>query len=344
MSKIRFILKDIAFRTAIIYVVAGSLWIAVSDSIVSLLSDNPDTLTHLQTYKGWFFVLLTTLLLYTILKKPIKNLAIESERRKRAEMEVREINLELENKVKLRTAQYEEANREMEAFIHAVNHELRAPLRTMKSYTDMLVEEAGDRLDENQHRILGIVTRNAAQMQQLIDDLHSLSTASKNNLRISEINMTAMAKAICHEVLLSTNKSIVEFVVNKLPDANADNTLIKQVWLNLISNAVKFSGKVEFPVIKISGEVLHNELIYKIQDNGVGFNPEYMDKLFGIFNRLHSKTDFEGTGVGLSLVRRIIHRHGGRVWADSKPDMGATFWFTLPVDLKPKDTYIIETN
>jgi light-regulated signal transduction histidine kinase (bacteriophytochrome) len=146
--------------------------------------------------------------------------------------------------------------------------------------------------------------------------------------------MGSMVKALCHEYQ-SLNNTKSKFVIDKMPDAYADNTLIKQVWINLINNAVKFSGKRSNPTITIKGFKKGSELIYSIMDNGVGFNPAYMDKLFGAFNRLHSRTDFEGTGIGLSVVRRIIHRHGGRVWAESEPDKGATFWFSLPVDTTP---------
>jgi light-regulated signal transduction histidine kinase (bacteriophytochrome) len=324
------IIRNIALRTSLIYAIAGSVWIIASDFLVSTISDDPEVLTHLQTYKGWFFVATTTLILFFTLKRPLRKLSEESDRRTRAENEIREINLGLEEKVRQRTEQYEEANREMEAFIYSVNHELRAPLRTLKSFIDILKDESAKSLDDEGLRILGIIRSNAEQMQVLIDDLHSLSLVTKNSLKITHIDMTSMVKALCHEVQKATNKSETKFVIGSIPDAEADNTLIKQVWINLINNAVKFSGKRSDPTIIITGIQKGNELIYSIKDNGVGFNPAYTDKLFGAFNRLHSRDDFEGTGIGLSVVRRIIHRHGGRVWAESEPDKGATFWFTLP--------------
>jgi light-regulated signal transduction histidine kinase (bacteriophytochrome) len=324
------IIRNIALRTSLVYVIAGSVWIIASDSLVSTISNDPEFLTQLQTYKGWFFVAITTLILFFTLKRPLRRLSEESDRRLRAETELREMNQLLEDKVIQRTRQYEEANREMEAFIYSVNHELRAPLRTLKSFIDILTEESAKCLDGEGLRILGIIRTNAEQMQVLIDDLHSLSTVTRNNLKISHIDMNSMVKALCHEVQTASNKNEIKVVINNMPNAHADNTLIKQVWLNLINNAVKFSGKSSNPTITITGIEKGDMLTYSISDNGVGFNPAYKDKLFGAFNRLHSRTDFEGTGVGLSVVRRIIHRHGGRVWAESEPDMGATFWFTLP--------------
>lgn len=324
------IIKNIALRTSLVYAIAGSVWIIVSDSLVSTISDDPEVLTHLQTYKGWLFVATTTFILFFTLKRPLRKLSEESDRRTRAENEIREINLRLEEKVRQRTRQFEEANREMEAFIYSVNHELRAPLRTLKSFIDILTEESAKGLDDEGLRILGIIRSNAEQMQVLIDDLHSLSNITKNSLKITHIDMTSMVKALCHEVQTFSNNRDTKFVIGSIPDADADNTLIKQVWINLINNAVKFSGKRSDPTITITGSKKGNELVYSIMDNGIGFNPAYTDKLFGAFNRLHSRTDFEGTGIGLSVVRRIIHRHGGRVWAESEPDKGATFWFTLP--------------
>lgn len=320
------VIKNIALRTSLIYAIAGSVWIAASDSLVSTISNDPETLTHLQTYKGWFFVATTTLILFFTLKRPLRKLSEESDRRTVAENEIREINLQLEEKVRQRTKQYEEANREMEAFIYSVNHELRAPLRTMKSFIDILTEESGKCLDDEGLRILGIIQTNARQMQILIDDLHSLSNVTRNSLKITRVDMSSMVKALSHEVQEASNNTVIKFVIGEMPDAYADNTLIKQVWINLINNAVKFSGKKSNPTVSISGEKKDKDLIYNISDNGVGFNPAYIDKLFGAFNRLHSRTDFEGTGIGLSVVRRIIHRHGGRVWAESQPDKGATFW------------------
>jgi light-regulated signal transduction histidine kinase (bacteriophytochrome) len=324
--------RQITYRTVLIYAVAGTLWIILSDGLLSSMTDDPETLTKLQTYKGWFFVTITTILLFFTLRRPLNNLAEESERRRNAEASLREINLKLEEKVGQRTAQYEEANREMEAFTHAVTHELRAPLRGIKSYIEILREESEKDLDDEGKRIVEIIKENACQMQRLIDDLYTLSLVTKNSLKLSQIDMKSMVKALCHEILQASERSDIEFAIHDMPNVFADNNLMKQVWLNLIGNAAKFSGKKEKPIISISGYREGKELIYCVEDNGAGFNPDYYDKLFGVFNRLHSRSDFEGTGVGLSVVRRIVTRHGGRVWAKSELNHGATFWFSLPAD------------
>ena len=323
---------DLALKTATIYGLAGSLWIVLSDTYISHIADDPASLTLLQTYKGWTFVIVTTIILYFGLRRSLFNLKRESEKRKLAESELKNINIRLEERVRKRTEQIEESNREMESFISSVSHELRAPLRSIKSFIDILEEEAGEKLATEERRIMNIIKSNASQMQTLIDDLHRLSYVNNSKIQPELIKMRELVKAIVHELTIVPDKTHIKLNIGEIPDVAGDGNLIKQVWVNLITNAIKFSEPVEVPEITIEGHIESDMAVYSVTDNGVGFNPVYSDKLFKVFNRLHSKADFEGTGVGLSGVKKIIQRHGGRVWANGKEDSGATFYFAIPVE------------
>lgn len=303
----------------------------MSDNLVSVFTSDSAALTNIQTYKGWLFVSVTTIILYLFLRKSLLNLNRESNRRERAEEELRTMNLLLEEKVRQRTTQLEESNQEMEAFISSVSHELRAPLRTIKSFIDILGEEAGPKLSEEDKRLMNIVRTNAKQMQTLIDDLHRLSYVNKSIMQPEMISMKEMVTALSHELPLNAGIKGKRFFIGEMPDVMGDSNLMKQVWTNLIFNAMKFSDRSSEPEIVIEGQTDSEMAVYCVKDNGVGFNPVYTDKLFRVFNRLHGKTEFEGTGVGLSVVKRIIHRHGGRVWAKGVEGKGASFYFALPL-------------
>ena len=174
-------------------------------------------------------------------------------------------------------------------------------------------------------------------MDQLITDLLALSRVIKNELKLSDIDMTQMANSVFDETVQDDIKNNIRFTVDQLPGAYADPAFLKQVWINLISNAIKFTSKKKNPEIKIGGKSENRTNTYFIKDNGAGFNQEYVHKLFGVFQRLHTSDDFEGTGIGLAIVQRIISRHGGKVWAEGKEGKGATFWFSLPV-FKERET------
>lgn len=234
-----------------------------------------------------------------------------------------------EAELQKQTSELETANKELEAFSYSVSHDLRAPLRIIDGYTEIIVSDYGKILDEEGNRLLGIVTANVRRMGRLIDDLLNLSRLGRKELTIHRIDMNQLVDSvIAEQVALKTKQYDIQ--IEKLEQADADSNLIRQVWINLISNAIKFSAEKDKPSIKISSRHTGNEIIYSIQDNGVGFNMKYADKLFGVFQRLHKMTEFEGTGVGLALVQRIITRHGGRVWAEAEVDKGATFFFSLP--------------
>ena len=250
---------------------------------------------------------------------------------RRSEGMFRELNAELERRVSERTAQLEEANKELEAFSYSVSHDLRAPLRAIDGFSRMIVEDHGERLEPEGRRLLGVVSANARRMAQLIDDLLRLSRLGRSEMRRTSVDMASLARAAFEEIVEAPEaRGRIEFRVGDLPRAEGDPALLMQVWVNLLSNAVKFSAHREWPVIEIEGEGEGPSAVYRVRDNGAGFNMAYSGKLFGVFQRLHAPSEFEGTGVGLALVRRIVLRHGGRVWAEGKVGEGATFFFSLP--------------
>lgn len=244
--------------------------------------------------------------------------------RKRNEEKVKELNRELE----LHVAQLEAVNHELEAFTYSVSHDLRAPLRAVHGYTKWLLSEAKD-YSEDHRNMMESVMRNAAKMGQLIDDLLSLSRMGRKELYITHVDMTALASNALAELRSILPSIRAEIKLSPLPPAVADSNLVTQVFLNLINNAIKYSSKQEKPVIEIGAIKKEGNTIYYVKDNGIGFDMKYYDKLFGVFQRLHSTEEFEGTGVGLVLVKRIITRHGGSVWAEAEPGKGATFYFSL---------------
>jgi light-regulated signal transduction histidine kinase (bacteriophytochrome) len=222
------------------------------------------------------------------------------------------------------------SNKELEAFSYSVSHDLRAPLRAIDGFSKFLFEDYSDRIDEEGHRLIRIIRENANKMDKLISDMLSLSRLTRMEMNYSSIDMQSLTEAMYYET--ATHKQIEEFEIeiNKMPVVNADSSLIKQVWINLISNALKYSRKSEKKKIEIGAEELDSKIVFWIKDYGVGFNEKYLSKLFGVFQRLHSEKEFEGTGVGLAIVQRIIHRHGGNVWANGEINKGATFYFSLP--------------
>jgi light-regulated signal transduction histidine kinase (bacteriophytochrome) len=220
-------------------------------------------------------------------------------------------------------------NKELEAFSYSVSHDLRAPLRAINGYAEILNEDYGTKLDDEGKRIIEIIRENATRMGILIDDLLSFSRLGRKEIQMTEIDMNEMTEGIMIELSKSmTLKAKIK--IDKLHEVKADYGLLRQVMFNLISNAVKYSSKKENPVVEISSEEKNDEIIFSVKDNGAGFDMQYADKLFGVFQRLHSQDEFEGTGVGLAIVQRIISRHNGRSWAEGKVNEGAVFYFSLP--------------
>jgi signal transduction histidine kinase len=250
--------------------------------------------------------------------------------RKEAEEGLRQLNLELEERVRRRTAQLEAANQELEAFSYSVSHDLRAPLRAVDGFTRILEEDHGSRLDEEGRHLAGMIRQQAARMGQLIDDLLTFARVGRVEAQPSDIDMTALARNVFDECVAGATHRQIRLQLGPLLPARGDPRLIRQVLVNLLSNAVKYTGPRPAAEIELGSRVEGNQNVYWVKDNGVGFNQKNAGKLFGIFQRLHSEEEFEGTGVGLALVRRIVGKHGGRVWAEGTPQEGAVFYFTLP--------------
>lgn len=265
------------------------------------------------------------------IQKPIK-LATALPVLERA-LAVRQLRIEkkrLEESVRIRTEELKIANRELEAFSYSVSHDLRSPLRAVSTFTQALLSEHADSLNDEGRRLLQNVNAGAAHMDRLITDLLRLSQLNRQELRRQPARLTELVARIIEDMAAERSGREIEFVVADFPTWQVDVGLMQQVFVNLISNAVKFTRERARARIEIGYRMNGTTLVCFVKDNGVGFNMKYMNKLFGVFQRLHSADQFEGTGVGLSIVRRIVERHGGTVWVDGTQDQGATFYFSLP--------------
>ena len=240
---------------------------------------------------------------------------------------VRSHAAELEETVRRRTEALVAANKELESFSYSVSHDLRAPLRAVDGYARMLEEDYAGRLDDEGRRLLSVVRHSATRMGRLIDDLLAFSRLGRQQPALQALDMAGLVREVLEEV---RKGSATQVEVAELPHAQADRTLMRQVWVNLIDNALKYSSKRGDARVEIGGRDGGGEAVYWVRDNGVGFDMRYAGKLFGVFQRLHRADEFEGTGVGLAIVQRVVARHGGRVWAEAKPGEGACFHFSLP--------------
>jgi len=251
--------------------------------------------------------------------------------RKQAESQIRQLNEQLEERVRWRTSELESANRELEAFAYSVSHDLRAPLRHINGFLDLLSKTALPALSDEERHYLKQVADSARQMDRLIDDLLLFSRMGQAVLRPERIDLNRLLEEALAQVEPEAKDRAIQWTKRSLPAVLADLSMLRQVFVNLLSNSVKYTRPRSPAEIEIGTcETEAHEVILFVRDNGVGFDMRYADKLFGVFQRLHSSSDFEGTGIGLANVRRIILRHGGRTWAEGKPNGGATVYFSLP--------------
>ena len=244
--------------------------------------------------------------------------------------EIRLLNADLERRVDQRTKELEESNKELEAFSYSVSHDLRAPLRHIDGFVELLGKHAGPSLDEKGRRHLATISGAAQKMGALIDDLLLFSRMGRTEMRKSSVDLHAMATEVVRELESDTAGRRVDWKLGALPTVQGDPAMLRQVLTNLFANALKYSGPRETAKIEVEARSQNGEVVVVVRDNGVGFDPTYTHKLFGVFQRLHGPSEFEGTGIGLANVRRIVNRHGGRTWAEGAIDQGATFYFSLP--------------
>ena len=249
--------------------------------------------------------------------------------RERLEQKFRKLNEELEGRIKDRTAELEATNAELEAFSFSVSHDLRAPLTHLHGFSSLLLDNHGSQLNEDGKRYLRNIKDGTMRMSALIDALLMLAKVGRQELKVREVGLNGLVEEVLKEFEKETKERGIEWLVGPLPFVPCDYRLMRQVLVNLLSNALKYTRNREHAVIEIGSEVMDGKETILVRDNGVGFDMKYADKLFAPFQRLHREKEFEGSGIGLATVQRIIHKHSGRIWAHAQPGLGATFYFTV---------------
>jgi signal transduction histidine kinase len=321
----------------LVYLVLGTSWIFFSDRAVEHYFPSFEEIARFQTYKGWFYILVSAGILYLLLRRyhrrNVKSLVLASEMTTAlaaSENEVRRINQELEGRVAQRTQQLAAANRELEAFVHAVSHDLRAPLRSMAGFSQALQDAAPTALDDRSKHYLRRIQEASQRMATLIDDLLELSRISQSQMLPKELDFTQLTREMATQVQERYPGREVTLIVQPGMTAHGDARLLRIAMENLLDNAWKYTAYNPAATVIVGCDTAGVEPQYSIRDNGVGFNMAYAGKLFGPFQRMHTESQFPGTGIGLVTVQRILARHGGRIWADAEVDKGAVFTFTLP--------------
>lgn len=316
---------------------AASLFAATVITILSelcftLYSDVADVFNMLgHLYKIIAYAFIYRAVFVSSVREPFRRLDAELEENRQIAEELKVHREHLQELVAERTAQLETANKDLEGFSYSVSHDLRAPLRAIDGFSLILLEDYHDKLDDEGKRLLAVVRDNTKKMGQLIDDILQFSRAGRAELAWVEVDMAALAQSVWHELAPLRDNRQFRFEVGALPGVCADRSALVQVMTNLLSNAIKFTKGIDTAVIEVGGSTNENETVYSIRDNGAGFDMQYVDKLFGVFQRLHGMDEFEGTGIGLAIVKRIVSKHGGRVWAEGRVNGGATFYFALPI-------------
>ncbi len=280
-----------------------------------------------QTGGGVFSVLVLTVILVFFVLREVRRLKREL---KKSRQDLAELNLQVERRVQTQTNALQALNKELESFAYVVSHDLSMPLRVMKGYSDHLLEKHASSLGIDGIQAVRLINRYAGRMEQLIGDLLAFSRAPRAELRLGEVDMKALASSVVEELREATSFRNGKVSIGDMPPARGDYSMMRQVWYNLVSNAFKYTRPKPDKSIRLRGWRGNGELLYSVEDNGVGFDESRKEKLFGVFQRLHSEEEFEGNGVGLAIVHQIVVRHGGKVWAFGEEGKGAKFFFSLP--------------
>lgn len=320
-----------ALVIAAIYAIFGALWIFLSDGLVAAIAEDAAALSHLQTWKGWFFIGVTALLVYFLARRALGVQAGLLERAQRREAEIQALNAELEQRVAERTARVEAVNRELETFAYTVSHDLKAPLRAIDGYSQLLLHDHAQQVDEDGRTLIGNLRQAGRLMNRLIDDLLAYSHMERRALHPTRVALKDVIDGVVagfgESVLAEGPKLEIEI---DCESASADPEALAMVLRNLLDNALKFSRETPEPLIEIGSRVRDGRCLLWVRDNGIGFDMKYRDRIFEIFHRLPQAEAYPGTGIGLVIVRKAVERMDGRVWAESAPGAGATFFVELP--------------
>jgi light-regulated signal transduction histidine kinase (bacteriophytochrome) len=299
-------------------------------AMLNILEDFSEEKMHLEEMK-------------TAVLNILEDLAMEKERLQetqcevlRSEEAIREVNASLERRISERTADLVAVNQELEAFNYSVSHDLRAPLRHIDGYSKILKDDYGSSLPDDGRRCIEHIRSGARRMGRMVDELLELSRTSRRELSTQLTGLGSLVAEVLEELKPELEDRQIEWRIGELPFADCDPALTRQIFANLLANAVKFTRQRTPAVIEVGQAMSEGQTALFVRDNGVGFSMKYADKLFGVFQRLHRREDFEGTGVGLATVQRIVHKHGGRIWAQAELDKGATFYFTLEPPARPQ--------
>ncbi len=322
-------LHHVPSRAALIYLAFGVCWIFFTDRILQWMQLTSERIAQLQTAKGWLFVLGSSALLFALLRRYQKQDEQVLQALIASQSEIKRMNADLEARVADRTQQLEAANRELESFAYAVSHDLRAPLRSLSGFSQILRESAVEGLDPKSLHYLQRIHESSQRMSSLIEDLLSLSRITRSEFTIREGDLAQIAADSAASIKERYPERNVTVTIAPSMPVNADLRLVRIAIDNLLDNAFKYTSHSAHAAVEIGVQIHGAAPVYYVRDNGVGFDMQYAGKLFAPFQRLHTESQFPGTGIGLVTVQRIVARHGGQIWVEAKPDEGATFYFTL---------------